>query len=273
MSLSQFSRATIFEAFNALPLGGTYKLEHAPIREFALRFGLEAALEHLGNVGVRPKMTALAEYVIHNPDAKGPRGSSLAFEIIEYALKEQLKPRRYDSCFRDPEDVIPSLAHALKADGFVIDGDRLIPDVPEELDLSEAESRFESLLNHYGFTVPKGHLDQARAAYVRGEWASANGQLRSFVEGLFHDMAVALGGKQVKSGFPTIQYLASEGIIDAGLNEIDTAGNGFVPWFWRRLHPQGPHPGLSDKQDSTLRFRLVLVVMSHYLDLFAAKLP
>jgi len=273
--VAQFSRNTIFEAFDALPLGGTFKREHAQIRQFALRFNLEEVLDGLGSAGVEPKVTALIEHVILNPDAKGPSGSALAFEIVEYALKHRLKPWGYDPSFRNPEEEIPDLLHSLKADGYRVDGDRLVPDLPAELEFPHVESRLEELLDHYGFTTGKGHLQQGRSAYVRGDWAAANGQLRSFVESVFHEMAGRMGGHAVKSGVPAIQFIAAQPnpIIDEALNESDKAANGFVPWFWRRLHPQGSHPGLSDEQDATLRLRLVLVVMTHYLELFAARLP
>jgi hypothetical protein len=46
----------------------------------------------------------------------------------------------------------------------------------------------------------------------------------------------------------------------AGLNGWDFQGGGFMESFFRRLHPQGAHPGLSAEEDSTFRLHLVLLV-------------
>jgi hypothetical protein len=48
--------------------------------------------------------------------------------------------------------------------------------------------------------------------------------------------------------------------FNAGLNEWDFQGGGFMESFFRRLHPQGAHPGLYDEDDSTFRLHLVLLV-------------
>ena len=42
----------------------------------------------------------------------------------------------------------------------------------------------ETGLRENGFVVPLGHLNQAINAHSRGEWASANAQMRTFLEGL-----------------------------------------------------------------------------------------
>src|SRR5947209_3776668 len=99
--MSAFSRTTIFEAIDALKLD-----EHAKIDEFAYRFGIEEALAGVLG-GVRPKLMALKAFLIDNPSWKGPKGSGLAFEIIEYVLQEKLKPWKYETEYRDPQDVIP----------------------------------------------------------------------------------------------------------------------------------------------------------------------
>jgi len=49
--------------------------------------------------------------------------------------------------------------------------------------------------------------------------------------------------------------------------EIGSKG-GFVQGFWRRLHPDGSHPGLSDEEDSTFRLHLVVLVAHHFLKRF-----
>ena len=40
------------------------------------------------------------------------------------------------------------------------------------------------LLDRYGFGTAKGHLEQAMENHARGNWAAANGQLRTFFDAL-----------------------------------------------------------------------------------------
>ena len=56
------------------------------------------------------------------------------------------------------------------------------------------------------------------------------------------------------------QWLAETNFFIGALNEWTGQGTGFLEGFYRRLHPQGAHPGLSDEDDSTFRLHLVLLV-------------
>jgi hypothetical protein len=53
------------------------------------------------------------------------------------------------------------------------------------------------------------------------------------------------------------------------LNEWDDDGKGFINGLVKRLHPQGPHPGLSDEDDSTFRLHVVLLTATLLLRRFA----
>src|SRR3546814_12813930 len=64
--------------------------------------------------------------------------------------------------------------------------------LPTVAEVPEANDEVHTLLEHYGFTVPLGHLRQAINAHGRGEWASANSQMRSFLEGLLDEIAERL---------------------------------------------------------------------------------
>src|SRR5258708_10617820 len=52
--------------------------------------------------------------------------------------------------------------------------------------------RFTGCWQRYGFDVPSDISIRQFAAHGRGEWAGANAQLRTFVEGLFDEMAQRL---------------------------------------------------------------------------------
>jgi hypothetical protein len=118
------------------------------------------------------------------------------------------------------------------------------------LGLPTVQSEVDRLLEKHGLNVPKGQLEQAIDAHARGNWAGANGQFRPFFEGLLDEIAARLAPP---AGEP-LRRLAAIGFLSRDLNERD-----FIYGLMKRLHPEGPHPGLSGGEDSTFRFHVVLL--------------
>lgn len=260
--MPQFSRMTIIEVLNSLE-----KLSHAEIDRFLLKFGLEeVASQSLGSKTHR--VNALIKYLIDNPNEKGPLGSNLTFEIIE-AVIELWSPDSYYSRFGDEQ--LRRWRNPLKRDGYIIVDGKLKAMLPEDIRLAEKENELNSLLDKSEFVTAKGHLQQAISAHTRGDWASANAQIRSFVEALFDSIADKLVSDKrtlPAPGYQRREFLAklSPPFLSGDLNEWQPGGNtGFLQGFWRRLHPQGSHPGLSDEEDSTFRLHLTILIASHYL--------
>lgn len=260
MILPQFSRITIFEAIRPLE-----SLTQAELSSFLLKFELEqVAPQGLGSKTSR--VNALTKYLIDNPDKKGPFGANLIFEIIEDVISP-------NSRYAYPmEERFPKLVNALKRDGYVITGESSLKIMlPESIQLVEKENELNSFLDKFGFTTASGHLDQAISAHARGEWASANAQLRSFIESLFDSIADILIADQAtlpSPGHSRRERLAtlSPPFLLPTLNEWEIGDKGgFLQGLWRRLHPQGSHPGLSDEEDSTFRLHLVILTASYYL--------
>jgi hypothetical protein len=245
-----FSHKTILEIINALNLH-----THDEVERFALEFGFESAIE---GTYVKQKGTSIVKYLILHPDAKGPNGSNLVIEIIEYALKQ------YGDSEQLPERH-PELAHSLERDGFKITNNVLKKILPSEFPIVQQEDQMISLLDQFGFSIAKGHYDQAIAAHARGDWASANAQLRTFVEEFFDkSQHIVCPGKYQTSNERKIA-LADAGFFIKEYNEYLYNGTGFIEGFWKRLHPQGSHPGLSEQLDSTFRLQLVILVIQHFL--------
>lgn len=117
------------------------------------------------------------------------------------------------------------------------------------------------LMSKYGLTTPKGHLQHALDAHARGNWAAANGQIRTFFDALLDAIAegVYASAATLATGHPRRAKLASHGFLSIPLNEWDNDGKGYINGLVRRLHPAGPHPGLSDEDDSTFRLHTVLL--------------
>ncbi len=247
-----FPRATIIQIIEFLGFR-----TNAILNRFLLRFGMDdIQLDQT----IAHKENAIIQYLIDNPDNIGPLGANITIEIIEYAMT---LPFYMANGF--PE----ALINSLQRDGFVIQGDRLRRTLPEVVNTAENENQVYQLLDQFEFDTARGHLDQAISAHTRGEWAAANGQLRPFIESLFHLIATRLNYTG-ETGFYTIgQYLTGidPPFIYTELNEWELGNNGgFLQGFWSRLHPAGPHAGLSDEEDCTFRLQMILLVASHYLN-------
>ena len=260
--MPQFSRITIIEAIGLLE-----SLTHAKLDRFLLKYRLER-IAHRELGPKTAKLNAVIKYLIDNPDEKGPFGANLTFEIIEDVLGS-ISSNIYAPLV---EKRLPKLLNSLKRDGYVItDGGGLKTMLPESIKLVEKENELNSLLDKFGFTTTKGHIDQAISAHTRGDWASANAQLRSFMESLFDSIADKLvGGKTTlpPPGHQRRELLAklTPPFLIPALNEwkIGSKG-GFLQGLWSRLNPQGSHPGLSDEEDNTFRLHLMMLTASYYL--------
>lgn len=242
---------------------------NAQIENLALEYGL---LDVLGDGGIAKKESRLARHLVENPQIRGYTESSLVFELIERVVAERCRTSSGEP--RDAAEVVPELVNALKQDGFVITDGHVRPMLPEAVPVASAQDELHRMLEAHGFTRALGHLDQATAAHARGDWAAANSQLRTFVEELLDRIAGRLSGgetDQLSSSHRRREWLArcEPPFLDPQLNEWDVGGTvGFVQGFWRRLHPEGSHPGLSDENDCTFRLHIVLIIAEHFMRRF-----
>jgi len=187
---------------------------------------------------------------------------------------------RYDGRFdyQGFSERYSNLNRALERNGFTVEDAQLRRTLPQALDLPQADDEVHAMLVRFRLDVPAGHLGQAIATHAQGNWAAANAQLRSFVEALFDGIAERLGaslGLAVpQPGNQRRIWLAqlNPPFFLHGLNEWTGQGTGFFEAFFRRLHPQGAHPGLSDEEDSTFRLHLVLLTARSPLTRLADRL-
>ncbi|MCO8124740.1 hypothetical protein NHH03_23585 [Stieleria sp. TO1_6] len=147
---------------------------------------------------------------------------------------------------------------------------RMLPvDIPG-LDFRETNSEIEVLLDSCGFTVARGHLNQALAAFQRGEWSSANGELRNFYECYLNEIADGLGYSGPNNSKSRRDYLGNgvqPPFLLAEYNEWNANNQKpqFVQGLMSRMHPHGGHPGLSEEEDATFRLQTSLVTARLFL--------
>lgn len=244
-----FSRTTIINLVNALNFQ-----THAEVEKFALEFALE---NEIAAGYIKEKEAAIMRYLIKNPEATAPNGTPLAQAIAEHLLSH------FGGSWEPPER-FPELVNSLDRDGYILDQRGLWRKLPDEIPIVSQENELLELFDRFGFVVAKGHYDQAVSAHARGDWAAANAQLRSFVEEFFDRVADSIVPGSYSSSHERRVALAKAEFMRADLNEWSDDGKGFLQGFWKRLHPQGSHPGLSEKDDSTFRLHIVILV-THYL--------
>lgn len=140
---------------------------------------------------------------------------------------------------------------------------RMMPDYVPGLDFREGENEIVCLLNANGMYISKGHLDQAVSAFSRGEWASANAQLRTFYESYLDEIAVFLGCGKSLSSKEKRDYLGklNPPFLSEQLNEWNANNQKpqYIQALMTRMHPEGSHAGLSEEDDATFRLQITLV--------------
>lgn len=244
-----FSRITIIKLVNALNLQ-----THADVETFTLEFAME---NEITGSYMKEKKASIMRYLIENPSAMAPNGTPLIQAIIEYLLSHYHGNK-------EPFEQFPELVNSLEHDGYILDQKGLRRKLPDEIPITIKENELLEALTEFGFDVAKGHYEQAIAAHTRADWAAANAQLRSFVEELFNRITESIVPGNYSSSYEGWVALYKAGFFKAELNEWTDDGKGFLQGFWKRLHPQGSHPGLSEQDDCTYRVYLVIVTM-HYI--------
>ena len=190
-------------------------------------------------------------------------GRAIVVEALECRSESLCRGTRPSTSFVGLED-------ALARDGYEIADGRLQPALPTDVNLPGVRSELENLLDIHGFETAKDHLEQAIDAHARGQWAAANGQIRTFFEALLKGITGELGGTsdEPPSSKRLLSKLGQHGILKEELNEWGGNRGGFVDGLWRRLHPEGPHPGRSDKEDSTFRLHVTFLTTALLLKRF-----
>ncbi len=271
MSIEQlrFSRPTIVEAIEIL----SEILTHAQFSWFLLRCGPD--LGRLAGDEVTPipkRRVKLLQWYDAHPGHICDDRSPLGVKLVQEAVIELGRRRMpYLTGADDPDEPKrEALGRALARDGYSIEGDELRAMLPVDLGLPSARDELMSSLDKHGFTDAVGHLKQALDAHTGAQWASANAQMRSFVDSLFDTIAERLdpSASTLPSGQQRRSKLAALNFFDRDLNEWSDNGGGYINGLTKRLHPQGAHPGLSDADDSTFRLHTVLLVALFFMRRF-----
>ena len=252
----QFSRRSVMAACNLL---ADRMDSHARFERIAMDIGAE---DLLIEGSIQAKANVIARYLIAKPDHRNWEGEFLADLVV---CKAASLPYSYGQ-----DDFVRALAR----DGFTVTEEGEVRRMlPETADLPQADDEVHRLLDELGMATAKGHLNQAIENHARGNWAAANGELRKVLENMFDEIAERLEPAETATtprGHARRQLLANMDppfLIEA-LGEWTSGpeqGKNFVNGVFKRLHPEGGHPGLSDEEDCTFRLHMVLLVARVFL--------
>lgn len=238
----------------------------------------------LGKFSKEDKLNILLK-TLKYPPAKGPFTDSFQLDLLQYFVDHfyryeeengSTKYVGYDPDFGsvNKENLFTykhlALANSLKRDGYIIKERTIKKMLPEEIEEAKTESEVFILLNKFNFSTTRGHLEQAIKNHSVGNWAGANGQFRPFIESLLIDICkLLLPSNKCENAHTAINLLSktvSPPFLRSDLNEVENpnCNKPFIEGFWKRLHPEGTHPGLSDEEDSTFRYHITIVV-GYYL--------
>ncbi len=147
---------------------------------------------------------------------------------------------------------------------------RMLPDDVPETNFREAADEIDILLTQLDLHVAKGHLQQALSAFQRGEWSSANGELRNFFENYLNEIADALGytGKddsKLRRDFLGADLTPPFLLSDYNEWSVNNQKPQYVQGLMSRMHPHGGHPGLSEEEDATFRLQISLITARLFL--------
>lgn len=255
-STGRFSRRTLISAIDVMD----DKLSQAALSRTLLSWGAEFLARCKEGQAVTSRLNQLVSIYDEDPAARTHDDDPLEEAIVEKAIT-----LLDSSDFAKPFHA--ALIRNLEMDGFAVRDGMVIRSLPDEIELPQTEDEISRLLDKFGFSTIKKHLDQAFSAHGRGEWESANAQLRSFYEGLLDDIVLKLD--PTASALTTSEArrarLAKIGFLSEALNEWGNDGKNYVNGLFKRLHPAGSHPGPSDEDDSTFRRHVVLVTAKLFL--------
>ncbi|MFJ7756485.1 hypothetical protein ACQKGI_14340 [Peribacillus muralis] len=251
-----FSRATIMDIMYLLRDMNT----HATLDTYTFRYGFDDIDPGNGS-SLNQRVLSIGRYLVSNPQLPGILSDNLMYEIVEDVVNKTTSNEYHFDSNSNEFINYPQLRRLLLKDGFVIEDGRLIRTFETDLDFNKNDSLLETLLKKHNLDIAKGHYNQASNAFNRGDWAACNGQLRSYVEELLNKIAEKISGITPSSSQAAKIALSkcNPPIFYKDLNEWLDDGKGFFETFWKRLHTQGSHPGLSFEADSIFRLNLVQI--------------
>lgn len=257
-----FSTRTIAEA--ALLLENKTKSE---ILSFYMRYDLEKHIKIESNAKTIP---AFISYMKQLNESEPQKVGEIIIDLIEECL-ESLE-RLSDFSEQNFEKKYSRLNMRLYQDGYIKVGEKLQLQQPPQAEPVLTQSALFALLDKHNFQMTKGHLLSALDNHAEKDWPAANSQFRTFFESMVEEIAICVYGDLGKSLNTNNRFqklsTSNPPLFSEALNESGDNGKNFLTGFWKRLHAEGSHPGISNEIDCTFRLQIVTATALYYMRIF-----
>lgn len=281
-----FSKQLIIKLVNSIPSSS-----HEVYNNKLIYWDLDTKVTIAATDSIHKKNEKVLKYLLENPTAKNNYGEEILSKMMNEKIKVILSNVERDIDEFDSEKKLfksdTDFYKYLRLDGYDIDFENktLIEDIANYSGITEKNDNIIEFLDKYDFTTAKGHYEQAKGSYLGSNYAALNGQLRSFVEAIFQDMATyikicennnsTLSKINIIDANSSMQIMTKclNPILDINLNEWDNDGKTYFPAFWKRLHPEGSHPGIPSFEETLYRFQLVVLNIEMLIGRFIKSYP
>lgn len=228
-----------------------------------------------------------------NHEFRGTK-DKIKHEIASYLFLNQKEVNKYGELviWNALEDLVPKALNEVKnkdrllkdlaLSGLEYKNHKLIRLSNSNINVVEKNDYIEKVLTQRTFTTTLGHY-QSVVNEIFTDATAAMGQLRTFFESLFNDIARHIKSVEPSNPIQLInpqKFENSRQIISKCLkplftnpNELDDQGNGFINGVWKKLSMKGSHPGIPDKREALYRYELVMIVSADILERFEKQYP
>jgi hypothetical protein len=167
------------------------------------------------------------------------------FELVRLLVEEKHDGEVYTwggDLVRSFERLLP----ALRQDGYDVSNRRLMATTAEPTPLVEQQSLLEGELERRQLTVALTHYRQAIRSHAAGHLEASNGQLRSFLESLFIDLAEEAVAQRPRDPKGAIDRLRNAAKLDGDEAALFKGLIGIS-------NQRGAHSGLTDEDEALFR--------------------
>ena len=214
-----FSRRTTMAAIDLFEGRNQY---HANLTAFLTDLGPAVYTQiRTEPTSLKNRLSDLKQFVDLNPGADVDGEPLVNLIVARAAGLLPAEPQHSWSRVDPLSPAMETFMRVLDMDGYAVNDGMLRRTLPTHIGLPETESELMQLMNKYRLETPKGHLQQALDAHARGNWAGANGQIRTFFDALLDAIAEGVdpSAATVPTGHPRRAKLASHGFLSIPLNE------------------------------------------------------
>ena len=208
-------------------------------------------LSRLGNV--------FHPLVLNDADEAELESARVVFEEI---VDEFSRADAWGAVHAKRDEFHKSFQQALRVEGLDLVEGKIVPFLSPTVEPHQEQGVLEARLERWGFAVAARELNDAVDLASEGKWESANGQVRSFLEGLCEAIAATIhsGSGKVPVRGAARKFLAEQCFLSQEESTL-------LKSLFQVLHGEGSHSGTSSSDDCHRRRLMAVSMANYYLEL------